>query len=109
MKKIDFVAENLNSEIAKIRKEFKPNLSNIRKAYNGTQKGRKYNMYYLDFNNKKYDLELKETGSFWFRVHDSYNQRKIVTLNSVKEMMDLLSKCLIKLNSIDADKLEFIN
>ena len=97
-KPIDFVAENLNSEIAKIRKEFKPHLSSIKKAYNGTQKGRKYNMYHLVFNDKKYDLELKETGCFWFRLHDAYNQRKIVTLSSVKEMMDLLRKCLSKIN-----------
>ncbi len=59
IKKIDFIKEELNKEIAKIRKKYKPNLSSIIKAYGGTHKNYKNVCYRFEFNNQEYILKIR--------------------------------------------------
>jgi hypothetical protein len=52
--KIDFTNENLNDEIADIRKKYKTQKIAIRKAFGGVRSKRKHAAYYIDLNEKTY-------------------------------------------------------
>ncbi|TFG21602.1 MAG: hypothetical protein EU529_13145 [Promethearchaeota archaeon] len=89
-KTIDFTAEDLNQEIAKIRKQFKPELKTIKKAFGGTTKGRKRSSYYLDFEKGIFRLEINEFGNYVFHPYDDYRNLMNRRFNSVSEMMEQL-------------------
>ncbi|TFG03071.1 MAG: hypothetical protein EU540_00310 [Promethearchaeota archaeon] len=89
-KTIDFTAENLNQEIAKIRKQFKPELKTIKKAFGGTTKGRKRSNYFLEFEKEMFRLEINEFGNYVFHPYDDYRNLKNRSFNSVREMMEQL-------------------
>ncbi|TFG22759.1 MAG: hypothetical protein EU529_09430 [Promethearchaeota archaeon] len=90
MSSIYFTAENLNQEIAKIRKQFKPELKTIKKAFGGTTKGRKRSNYFLEFEKGIFRLEINEFGNYVFHPYDIYNKLKNRSFNSVREMMEQL-------------------
>jgi len=93
VKKLDFVAEELNKQINAIRKKYKKLVPSMVKMYDGSQSGRKYRTYKIDFSNGlNYRLEINEFGKYEFR-EDYHRIGKVITqtlLTSVKLMMGQL-------------------
>jgi len=85
---INFTTENLNQEIAQIRKKFKPNLKSIRKAYGGARQGKKHVCYRFEYKEKIFDLELDEFGKYYLHPFNNYEKRDYQRFYSVREMIN---------------------
>ena len=91
---INFTKENLNKEIAEIRKKYKVHKMTISKVFGGVRSKRKHATYYIDLKEKTYQMEIDEFGTFGFSLYNSYPLAITKKLNSVKEMVTALDTIL---------------
>ena len=91
---IDFAKENLNKEIAEIRKKYKVHKMTITKVYGGVRSKRRHATYYIDLKDKTYQMEIDEFGTFGFSLYNKYPYPISKKLDSVKNMITELDTIL---------------